>query len=320
LAEPVRLRLLALASEEELAVGELAELLGESQPNVSRHAAALRQAGLLSMRKDGTRALLKLRDDAGVDAVVADAIGSGRGLCLADGSLGRIAEVVRAREAAAREFFARARATAPLGPPSELGAYLTALAPLLSRRALAIDAGTGDGGLLEVLAPVFDRVVGVDRSDAQLDRARERVAARGFQNVVLLRGEIDAPEVLAAAGAGADVVFASRLVHHAPRPDAFMKKLVDLLSVGGQLIVLEYAPHEDERMREQADVWLGFEAAQLRRFARGAGLDDVHVSPIPPARCGRGMDGQLRWQLLVGTKKERSGQSHGRGKNGAKHG
>jgi DNA-binding transcriptional ArsR family regulator/SAM-dependent methyltransferase len=320
LAEPIRLRLLALATEEELAVGELAELLGESQPNVSRHAAALRLAGLLTMRKDGTRALLKLRDDAAVDAVVADAIGSGRGLCEADGSLARIAELVRAREAASREFFARARTTPPLGPPAELGAYLMALAPLLPRRALAVDAGTGDGGLIEVLAPVYDRVVGIDRSDAQLDRARERVDARGFQNVSLVRGEIDAPEVIAAVGAGADAVFASRLVHHAPRPDQFVKQLVDLLAVGGSLVVLEYAPHEDESMREQADVWLGFDPAQLRRFARGAGLDDIRVSQIPAARCGRGPDSQLRWQLLVGTKKERNGPSNGRGKNGAKHG
>src|SRR5260221_491234 len=56
LSEPVRLRLLALAQQEELAIGELAELLGESQPNISRHAAPLKQAGLLAVRKQGTRA------------------------------------------------------------------------------------------------------------------------------------------------------------------------------------------------------------------------------------------------------------------------
>src|SRR6516162_5398655 len=86
LSEPVRLRLLALAADEELAIGELAELLGESQPNVSRHTAPLRQAGLLAVRKQGTRTLVRLADGAHADAVVADALGSGRALCDEDGS------------------------------------------------------------------------------------------------------------------------------------------------------------------------------------------------------------------------------------------
>src|SRR6478609_4745457 len=80
LAEPVRLRLLALAAEEELAIGELAELLGESQPNVSRHTAPLKQGGLVSMRRQGTRTLVRLRDEAARDPVVADALTSGRAL------------------------------------------------------------------------------------------------------------------------------------------------------------------------------------------------------------------------------------------------
>src|SRR5436853_7160492 len=105
LSEPVRLQLLALAAEEELAIGELAELLGESQPNVSRHAAPLKQAGLLAVRKQGTRALVRLDDGAGEDPVVRDALESGRALCEEDGSLARIGDVLRARDAVAREFF-----------------------------------------------------------------------------------------------------------------------------------------------------------------------------------------------------------------------
>src|SRR5215472_7683155 len=107
LSEPIRLRLLALAAEEELSIGELAELLQESQPNVSRHAAALRHAGLLHDRREGTRTLLRLAVDAAADPVVRDALASGRVLCDRDGSLARIGDVLRSREAAAREFFAR---------------------------------------------------------------------------------------------------------------------------------------------------------------------------------------------------------------------
>ncbi len=81
LSDPFRLRLLALANVEELALGELAELLAESQPNVSRHAAPLRQAGLLSERRQGTRTLVRLDAAAKADPVVCDALLAGRSMC-----------------------------------------------------------------------------------------------------------------------------------------------------------------------------------------------------------------------------------------------
>jgi DNA-binding transcriptional ArsR family regulator/protein-L-isoaspartate O-methyltransferase len=306
LAEPLRLRLLALAAEEELSIGELAELLGESQPNVSRHATALRQAALLRDRREGTRTLLRVAVDAPADPVVADALASGRALCEKDGVLARIPQVLRAREAAAHEFFARpARAGVRADAlPAEIGAYLAALAPLLPRRALAVDAGTGDGRLLEVLAPVYERVVAVDRSDAQLALARERVAARGFANVTLLGAELDAKELRRAVGPGADAVVASRVLHHAPRPAKAVGELASLCAPGGALVVIDYARHDDESMREQADAWLGFEPAELRRFARAAGLEDIHVTRLPAQLCGDGPDRHLPWQVMVAKRRQ----------------
>jgi ArsR family transcriptional regulator len=112
------------------------------------------------------------------------------------------------------------------GPPAELAAYLAALAPLLPHRRLAVDAGTGDGALLEVLSPVFDRVVALDRASAQLQLAGERLRRRSLENVELVCGEIDGPEVIRAVAralggdppeagealsGGADVVFAARV-------------------------------------------------------------------------------------------------------------
>jgi len=309
LSEPVRLRLLALAAEEELAIGELAELLGESQPNVSRHVAPLKQAGLVVVRKQGTRALVRLREGATEDAVVADALASGRALCEADAPeslVSRIDGVLRARDAVAREYFAAPRRTpadaSSPRPPMELGAYLAALAVLLPRRDLAVDAGTGDGGLLEVLAPIYDRVIALDRSDVQLAEARARVRARGFANVTLLEGDLSGAEVRRAVGQGADVVFAARLLHHAPKPAAFVGALARLLSPGGSLVVLDYARHEDESMREAADIWLGFEPSELKKFAHAAGLEKVVVSPLSSALVTSGPDHHLPWQVLVGTK------------------
>ncbi|MBX3273630.1 MAG: ArsR family transcriptional regulator [Sandaracinaceae bacterium] len=308
LSEPVRLRLLALASAEELAVGELAELLDESQPNVSRHAKALREAGLLTLRRHGRWALLRLTDGVASDPVVGDALDAGRAICEADGSLANVASVVAARDAAAREYFAHVgdEGGTP-GLPVELPAYLSALAPLVDPRRLAVDAGTGDGALLDVLAPVFERVVAIDRSDPQLERARRRVSARGYAHVELCAGELEDPAIVARVRAlgGADAVFASRLLHHAPRPAIALRALAALARPGGAIAVIDYGAHADERLREQqADLWLGFAPAELTDLARRAGLRGARVTRIPSARCGDGPDGHLDWQVLVARTRE----------------
>lgn len=305
LSEPARLRLLALAAEEELGIGELAELLGESQPNVSRHAATLKGLGLLTVRREGTRAFVRVPGAALADAVVGDALESGRALVRADGSLARVAGVVREREASAREFFSRPRERERVDGVDETAlAYVATLSTLLPARGLAVDAGTGDGGLLDVLAPSFDRVVAIDRSPAQLEAARARVAQRGFRNVELLAGELGDPAVSERLAGKADVVFAARILHHAPRPGELVRRLAELCrpagdAPGGALLVLDYAAHDDEAMRDEADVWLGFEAHELVSFARAAGLEGARVSPVPAALRGHGRDAHLAWQVLV---------------------
>ncbi len=303
LSEPVRLRLLALAQEEELTIGELAELLAESQPNVSRHVAPLKQAGLVVVRRQGTRALVRLAEGAAADPVVQDALRSGRTLCEDDGSLGKVALVLAARDAVGREYFAQPRPDerdGEIGPPEELASYLSAFAPLLPHRALAVDAGTGDGGMLDVLAPVFERVVAIDRAEPQLRRARARVEARGYKNVELVHGDLDSDDVGDAVGGKADAVFAVRMLHHAPQPASLVKMLAHLARPGGAVVLLDYARHDDESMRAQADLWLGFEARELSRFAEDAGLEAPHVARIPAPHAGP--DAHLPWQALVATR------------------
>ncbi|HTJ81414.1 MAG TPA: metalloregulator ArsR/SmtB family transcription factor [Polyangiaceae bacterium] len=311
LAEPVRVHLLALVAEEELAMGELAELLGESLTKVSRHASALRDAGLVTPRKHGTWVLLRLAAGLDADPVVQDALRAGHALMEKDGGRAKLDAVLRARDSKAREFFSRADTKGDAsGPPRELGAYLAALAPLFVGHALAVDAGTGDGALLEVLAPVFDRVVALDRSDARLASAAARARARGLDNVRFVQGELDGPEVKDAVSAtrheGADLVFASRVLHHAPKPAAAVRALGQLLRKpkgdrpGGALVIVDYAPHDDLAMKEaQADLWLGFEPKELLSFAKSAGLSGAAVRPLPAAFSGDGPDKALTWQALT---------------------
>jgi ArsR family transcriptional regulator len=316
LGDAARLKLLALCAEEELSVGELADVTGDSQPQVSRRASPLRQLGLLQARKEGTRTFLRARDDESLDPVVGAALSEGRRLANDDGSLARVPEVIAAREESAHSFF-------ETSDDDESGAsideddnpflsHLAALAPLLPGRRVAVDVGCGEGVLLDVLAPLFERVFAVDRSQAQLARAAQRVRRRGFHHVRLFQGgfdDVDLLEQVDSAG-GADLVFASRVLHHAPRPAAAVASFARLLKRGGHLVVLDYLPHHEERMREeQADVWLGFSAEELSRHVRDAGLDVVGASRLPDAYHRAGPDAHLPWQAIVARHPEMNSTS-----------
>jgi DNA-binding transcriptional ArsR family regulator/SAM-dependent methyltransferase len=307
----MRLQLLAIGQAEELSIGELSELLDESQPNVSRHVTALRKLGLLSERKHGTRVFVRLADEARVDAVVRDALESGRALCDSSGVFERMPSVIARRDAPAREFFAKSAAvdTDQSSFPAELPAYLAVLAPLIARRSLAIEVGTGDGRLLEALAPVFERVVAVDREDAQLERARQRLARRGHRNVELHKLDFtDSVALASIPGVGqADAVFASRVLHHAPRPVETVRTLASLARPGGHILVLDYVRHDDDSMRDkQADLWLGFSDDELLRHAREAGLCECAVARLPSEFHPGGPDAHLTWHTLVARRPEPS--------------
>jgi SAM-dependent methyltransferase len=157
--------------------------------------------------------------------------------------------------------------------------------------------------VLEAVAPLFERVIAVDRSDKRLERARRRMAARGYGHVELVCGEVDSAEVRRRAGHGADVVVAGRMLHHSPVPGDTVAALAALLAPGGRLLVVDYGPHGNESFREaEADVWTGFDAKELAGFATDAGLVDVRVVAIPsgcwPATDKSGPS-RVPWLALV---------------------
>lgn len=281
LGDEDRLRLLALCAEEELTVGELAVLLGESQPQVTKKSQALRDAGLIVARRDGTRTLL--RAHATADVVVDAALTEGKSICARDGSLARVAHVVAQREEPSRRFFdAGPHAEPPPAPGAELLGLLPIFAPMLPGAALAVDVGTGDGPLLPLLSPLYDRVIAVDRSPARLARCAARIAALGLPNVRLREGDVDDADLAVEVSqrGGADLVLLARVLHHAARPDDAVVAAARLLRRGGHLIIVDYLPHADEAMREQGDVWLGFEPARLRACLVGADLELVALAPL----------------------------------------
>ncbi len=305
--EPGRLQVLALCAQEELSVGELALALQDSQPQVSRKVSALRDAGLLEARKDGAKVFLRLPTGTETaDTVVGAAISEGRRLCLEDGSLARVPGLIAAREDEGRELFESASPTLQAAPTSpEHLAHLAALAPLLPNRHLALDIGTGDGLLLDVLAPLYQRVIAVDRSRAQLARVSERIAARGFHHVSLFAGSHDDAALWERVDSlgGADLVFAGRTLHHASQPQRAVENFARLLKKGGHLIVLDYLPHAVEALRtEHGDVWSGFRSESMVQFFTGAQLVPISEVDIPTAFHRQGPDALLQWRAWVAVK------------------
>jgi SAM-dependent methyltransferase len=284
LGDEDRLRLLALCAEEELTVGELALLLDESQPQITKKTQPLREVGLLAARRDGTRTLLKA--EASADVVIDAAVSEGRRLCSKDGSLARVARVVAQREELSKKLF---DAPSNLGEPapvldSQLAMWLPIFAPLLPGRALAIDAGTGEGALLPLLSPLYERVIAVDRSAARLARCAARLEAWGLANVRLREGSIEDSASLAEdvlPRGGADLVIISRVLHHLGRPQDAIVAATRLLRAGGHIAVVDYLPHDDESLREHGHVWLGFDPDKLQHWLVDAQLTPLATHPLP---------------------------------------
>ena len=305
LGDADRLRLYALCAEEELTISELAALLDESQPQVSRKLQPLRAAGLLSARKDGTRTYLKASSDVGVDnAILSVALEEGRRLCRKDKSLARVPKILREREENSRAFFDHLAAE-PLSTTPTLLAFLPLLRPLLGEAAqgLCVDIGAGDGLLLPLLAPLFARVFAVDRSPARLAACARVVADAGLDHVRLLEGDASDSQVQEALyrQGGAAVVVVARTLHHAARPAELLTACARLLrpELGGTVIVVDYLPHDDESMRAQGDVWLGFAPEKLDAYFKEAGL---HPSSSLAFTAPAGLpDSHLSWQCMAAT-------------------
>jgi len=182
--------------------------------------------------------------------------------------------------------------------------WLPILRPLLPGRALAVDVGAGEGSLLPLLSPLYDRVVAVDRSPARLARCGARIEAWGLPNVRLREGDVDdqgLAEEIAQRG-GADLVVMARVLHHAARPQDAVGAATRLLRPGGHLALVDYLPHDDESMREQGDVWLGFEPAKLRGWLDLSLLDTISIQPLVAA--AHSLPG-LPLQLAIGKKERR---------------
>jgi ArsR family transcriptional regulator len=288
--EPTRLRVLALLSQEELAVIELGGILQQSQPRVSRHLKLLTEAGLVERFPDGAWVFHRLSAAEPVRGFLEGV------LALVDLDAAPFAadcaslDRVRAeREAHAAAYFARNAAqwdeirSLHVDEAEVEAAILRAAGPGPFHR--LVDLGTGAGRMLTLLGPLAEHAVGLDLSQSMLNIARGAVAKAGCDARFELRhGDIFATGL---PGASADLVVIHRVLHYLADPAGALEEAARLLRPGGKLLVIDFAPHALEQLRDQHQHRrLGFSDEEMDRALAGAGLDPASPLALPPAAPG----------------------------------
>ncbi len=270
--DTLRANILLTLREDSFSVSELCTMLDVPQPALSHHLKVLHSAGLVARRREGTSIFYRREVDGrdplkqAIFATLDESEPSRR----VRSAMARIHSDRRARSL---DFFARhAEEIAVLHKDiAEPGAYVEALLTMAqrlepARRQRALEVGPGDANLLRGLAASFEEVLGVDSSAEMLARAR---SAERLRNVVLEHEDFFAMTTTAHF----DLVAAAMVVHHLPSPPTFFQQAARLLRPGGSLLIAELTRHEQRWASEHCgDQWLGFEPAELKRWAELAGL------------------------------------------------
>ncbi|MET3660838.1 ArsR/SmtB family transcription factor [Aquamicrobium ahrensii] len=275
-AESSRLRILVLLAQGDLTVSDLTEILGQSQPRVSRHLKLLMEADLIGRYQEGSWAFFRLSDQETARAFVLRLI---TGVDPADPQIERdmerLATVKRRRQERATEYFSQNAASwdeiRSLHVPDR--AVEAALLELVGKRPFQsmLDLGTGTGRLLEILAPLYRRGVGIDMSREMLAVARANLDRAGVTNAQVRQGDIFAPPVERDAY---DLVTIHQVLHYLDDPARAIAEAARLLRPSGRLIIVDFAPHTLEFLREEhAHQRLGFSDKQIEDWFADAGLD-----------------------------------------------
>ena len=280
-AEDTRLRILALAARDQLTVSEFVDILGQSQPRVSRHLKLMVEAGLLERFREGQWAYFRLARHPELAPVV-EAIVAKLG---AEGDLARLEDLRRRRENRAIAYF-RTNAErwdqlrALHIDDAEIEKALVDLLP--DDAGSLLDIGTGTGRILEVLARHAERATGIDQSREMLAVARTNLARAGLGNVEIRQADMYA---LPFASMSVDVVSIHQVLHYAEDPAAVLREAARVIAPGGTALIVDFAPHDlVELRREHAHVHLGFADNQVAGWLAAAGLEAAAPLHLPGKR------------------------------------
>jgi len=283
LADPTRLRIVALLRLMELSVGELAYVLGQSQPRVSRHLKILADAGVLERRKEGSWVFLTLAQAERVDPLFALidewADASTQALFASDASRTESIRAERA-EAASRYFTNHAEVWDQIRSLHVAECEVErAIERALGNHPLGrlVDIGTGTGRMIELFGPQSLHAIGIDRSSEMLRLARVKLEAAGIQSS-LRQGDMYS---LPLDDQSADSIIIHQVLHYAHSPAAAIAEAARVLAPAGMLLIVDFAAHEREELRStDAHIRLGFEDEVMAGWFAAAGLEIDQVQHL----------------------------------------
>ncbi len=288
--EPTRLRLLALLAESDLTVSDLIEILGQSQPRISRHLKLLTEAGLLERYQEGAWAYFRLADQGSAASLVEAII---ERFDPEDRDITRDRErldVVRKKRASrAAEYFSRSAADWDAIRSLHIDEELVekTMLDMVGDRDIGfmLDLGTGTGRVLELFSGRFEKAVGIDASRDMLAVARSRLDDANLSRVQTRQADL---YLLPTQEGTCDLVTIHQVLHYLEDPAGAIMEAAKALRPGGRLLVVDFAPHDLEFLREEhAHLRLGFSNEQMQEWMEEADLklvDNRHLSSKNKAR------------------------------------
>lgn len=288
--EETRLRLLHLCARADLTVSDLTRILGQSQPRISRHLKVLCESGLLTRLREGSWVFYRLsldgsaaeaarrvvellpeddpvlvRDRARMTAVQDERAGAAAGYFRDNAAQWDAIRSLHVDEAEVERALVDALTDGGRNDHGSLGDL--------------VDIGTGTGRMLTLLGPRAERAIGIDQSREMLAIARAALDAADLRHCLVRLGDFYAVPL---DDESADVVVIHQVLHYAERPGAVVSEAARLLRPGGRLVIVDFAPHDLEYLRdEHSHRRLGFSREEIADWCAQAGLSVHHALSLP---------------------------------------
>jgi len=281
LADPTRLRIIALLEGQELSVNELQEVTRLGQSRISTHLGLLQEARLLQSRRLGKRAFYKWNAEA--DSVaqefIAVAVRGAREMPEHAADQVNLKRILHRRNELAQVYFNQVagRFDRSYGPGRSWQAFGQLLLRILPPVVVA-DLGSGEGLLSELLALRAKKVIAVDNSEKMVAFGAEKAKRNGLKNLEFRLGDLEDPPI---DSQSVDLVILSQALHHAADPERAIASTYQILRPGGQVMILDLLKHDFTQAHElYGDRWLGFAESDLQRWLDAAGFKKSEISVV----------------------------------------
>lgn len=281
LADPTRLRMVALLERDELSVNELQEVTRLGQSRISTHLGLLQEAGLLESRREGKRTFYKPNPqaDGAARELIQLAIRGAKELPEYEGDQVNLKRILARRREQAQVYFNQiaGRFDRVYGPGRSWQAFGHLLLRILPPLVVA-DLGAGEGLLGELLARRCKKVIAVDNSEKMVSFGAAKAKKNGLRNLEFRLGDLQSPPI---EPNSVDLVILSQALHHAEEPAQAIAAAYKILRSRGQIMILDLLKHNFERAHElYGDRWPGFAESDLHRWLEDAGFKKIEISVV----------------------------------------